>query len=90
MIANQLQRTLDGYANVGVNDFSIDIDRIQSGIIFLYCTWSTTIIQLQSLLTSLENYPGIALLIFDIEEEKASQFFSKQGLHSDGWGKPIG
>lgn len=35
MIANQLQRTLDGYANVGVNDFSIDIDRIQSGIIFL-------------------------------------------------------
>jgi len=87
MSANQLEISLSGYANVKVNDFSIDIDKIERGIIFLYCTWSPTIIQLRSLLTSLQNYQQIALLAFDIDEEEALQFFDKQGLHSDGWGE---
>ncbi|SHN07946.1 hypothetical protein [Chitinophaga sp. CF418] len=87
MSAIQLEKNLSGYANVKVNDFSIDIDKIECGVIFLYCTWSPAIIQLHSLLTSLQNYQQIVLLGFDIDEEEALQFFGKQGLHSDGWGE---
>jgi hypothetical protein len=67
MSENQLERELSGYVNVRLNDFSINIDKIESGVIFLYCIWSPTIVQLRSLLTSLENYQQIVLLGFDID-----------------------
>ena len=64
MREDQLERHFSGYAKVKVNDFSIDIDKIECGVIFLYCTSSPTIVQLHSLLTSLKNYQQIALSVF--------------------------
>lgn len=75
------------YTNVKINDYSISINEIESGIIFLYCTWSPTIIQLKTLFTSLENKCDINLFVFDIDREEALSFFNRQGLHSDGWGE---
>jgi len=84
---NKLERNIASYANVRVNDFSIDIEKIERGVVFLYCAWSTTIVQLRNLLIAMENYEEINLFIFDIDEAGALRFLVKQGLRSDGWGE---
>jgi hypothetical protein len=87
MTASKLEGYLSGYTNVKINDFSCNVDGINSGIIFLYCEWSPTFVQLQALLNSLSDCPAIALFILDIDEKEAQPFIKKHELESNGWGE---
>ncbi|MCF6408080.1 hypothetical protein L3C95_34650 [Chitinophaga filiformis] len=82
-----LKQNLSRHTKVKLNDFAIDINKTERAIIFLYCSWSPTITQLKSLMDSLVNYQDILLLVYDIDEKEALQFFDEQGLQSNGWGE---
>lgn len=73
--------------NIEVNNFSIDADKINHGVIFMYSCWSPSHVQMKTLIDSLYDFPTISLYVYDIDEEKFFDFKTRNNLYSDGWGE---
>ena len=87
MRVEELDSIVKEYPTVKFNDFSISIDRINNGIVFLYAIWSQSLIQLRILLNSLEEHKSIPLFIYDIDDPLFFEFKSFNNISSDGWGE---
>lgn len=75
------------HSKVKINDFSLDIQSIDYGIIFLYASWSQSRNQLRVLVDSLSDFRNIEIFLFDVDMPESTLFFQKNGLFSNGWGE---
>ena len=87
MINAEFEKLIEKRPNIEINNFSIDMNEIKYGVVFMFSSWRPSTVQLRNLISSLENFPDLALYIFDIDEDKFYDFKKKNMLYSDGWGE---
>jgi hypothetical protein len=69
--------------NPSTEQFNIN----SSGIIFIHASWAPTLIQLNTLLKSLENFSHINLYIYDIDSSSYSDLTKIYKIKSHGYGE---
>jgi hypothetical protein len=82
-----IQELLSKRSRVYYNDFTVNINELKKGIIFMYAPWGITHIQLLSLIASLEEFSEIDLFVFNIDDSEFKNYCVKNSLRSDGWGE---
>jgi len=87
MRAEELDSLVKNYPNVKINDFSISINDLNNGIVFLFAIWSQSLTQLRILLNSLEEFKSVPLFIYDVDEPLFFEFKNSNSISSDGWGE---
>ncbi|NIG52811.1 hypothetical protein [Chitinophaga sp. Cy-1792] len=81
----ELETWCAAHPSTSVNNYTISAVTQEKAIVFLFASWSPTIVQLKTLLQSLTSNPEIPLFVYDIDNVdylKISDTF-----HSDGWGE---
>jgi hypothetical protein len=87
MISNEIKTLLAKRFLVEINSFSINVEEIHAGIIFLYAFWSQSLLQLKVLVNSLQQFDDAKLYVIDVDEPRASEFIDRNHLESNGWGE---
>jgi hypothetical protein len=65
----------------------LDIKDVTSGVIFMFSSWSPTIVQLRNLVNYLQDFPSVRLYFYNIDERDFLEFKNRNCLHSNGWGE---
>lgn len=63
------------------------LNNVNSGIIFLYSSWSPTLGRFKILLNSLKEYSGLPVYVFDIDDNAFDHWSKKNSIISHGYGE---
>lgn len=69
------------------NKYDFDIRDVKEGVLFMFASWSTSAIQLISLLQVLRDFPELKLIVLDIDDPRIELYKFKNGVYSNGWGE---
>lgn len=61
----------------------------ENGVIFLYCSWSKSLLYLKYLVSILDKYPKVDLYVYDIDKDMYNNIKGKYNIVSHGKGETL-